>query len=142
MQDLIGYSVEEMKVGQSASFAKTVTEADVAMFAGVTGDLNPAHVNQVYAEQTNFKGRVAHGILTAGFISAVLGTKLPGPGSIYLSQTLRFLAPVRIGDTVVATVTVKEIFTKKRRVVLDTVCRIGETVVLEGEATVMAPSRR
>ena len=142
MEDLIGHSAEEMKVGQSASFAKTVTEADVAMFAGVTGDLNPAHVNQVYAEQTNFKGRVAHGMLTAGFISAVLGTKLPGPGSIYLSQTLRFLAPVRIGDTVVATVTVKEIFLKKRRVVLDTVCRIGETVVLEGEATVMAPSRR
>ncbi len=142
MQDLIGYSVEEMKVGQSASFAKTVTEADVALFAGVTGDLNPAHVNQAYAEQTDFKGRVAHGILTAGFISAVLGTKLPGPGSIYLSQTLRFLAPVRIGNTVVATVTVKEIFAKKRRVVLDTVCRIGETVVLEGEATVMAPSRR
>ena len=141
MDDLIGYTADELSVGQSASIAKTVTEADVILFAGVTGDMNPAHLNQDYAEQTMFKGRIAHGMMSAGFISAVLGMKLPGPGTIYLSQSLRFKAPVKIGATVTATVTVKEIVAEKRRVVLDTVCRIGETVVLEGEATVMAPSR-
>lgn len=140
MDDLKGYSAEELTIGQSASFAKTITEADVVMFGGVTGDLNPAHFNQTYAEQTMFKGRIAHGMLSAGFISAVLGTKLPGPGTIYLSQSLKFKAPVRFGDTVVATVTVKEIVPEKRRVVLETVCKVGDTVVLDGEAVVMAPS--
>lgn len=99
---------EELEVGQSARFSKTVTEADVTPFAGITGDLNPAHVDEVAARASRFQGRVAHGMLSAAFISTVLGTRLPGPGTIYMGQTLRFTAPVRIGDTVTAEVTVRE----------------------------------
>lgn len=136
-----GYFIEDMKPGLAASFGKTVTEADIAMFAGVSGDTNPVHLDQVFAEATPFKGRIAHGMLSAGFISAVLGTKLPGPGSIYMSQTLRFKAPVKIGDTVTATCTVTEVIPEKRRAVLSTICRVGDTVVIEGEALIMVPSR-
>lgn len=132
---------EELEVGQSASFRKTVTESDVTLFAGVTGDMNPAHLDQVWAEQSRFGGRIAHGMLSAGFISAVLGMKLPGPGTIYLEQTLRFTRPVRIGHTVTAAVTVVELIPAKRRVRLDTICtnQDGE-VVLKGEALVMVPA--
>ena len=136
-----GYFIEDLKLGLAASFGKTVTEADIAMFAGVSGDTNPVHLDQVFAEQTPFKGRIAHGMLSAGFISAVLGTKLPGPGAIYMSQTLRFKAPVKIGDTVTATCTVTEITPEKRRAILSTICKVGDTVVIEGEAMVMVPSR-
>lgn len=130
--------IDELEVGQSAEMAKTVTESDIALFAGVTGDFNPVHVDAVAAERTRFGGRIAHGILSAGFISAVIAMRLPGAGSIYLSQSLRFTKPVRIGDTVTARVEVLEVVATKRRVRLATTCRNqnGETVV-EGEAVVM-----
>jgi 3-hydroxybutyryl-CoA dehydratase len=129
---------EPLLVGQTASFRKTVTETDVVLFAGVTGDTNPAHLDQVWAEQSSFGGRIAHGMLSAGFISAVLGTRLPGPGTIYLEQSLRFTRPVRIGDTVTATAEIVEIIPAKRRVRLTTTCtnQNGE-VVVKGEAVVM-----
>ena len=136
-----GYFIEDLTPGLSASFGKTVTEADIAMFAGVSGDTNPVHLDQTFAEKTPFKARIAHGMLSAGFISTVIGTKLPGPGAIYMSQTLRFKAPVKIGDTVTATCTVTEIIPEKRRAVLSTICRVGDTVVIEGEALIMVPSR-
>lgn len=132
---------DELTVGDAAEMAKTVTETDIALFAGVTGDFNPVHIDAVAAEQSMFRGRIAHGMLSAGFISAVLGMRLPGPGSIYLSQTLRFTKPVRIGDTVTARVEVVELMAK-RRVRLATTCRNqhGETVV-DGEAVIMVEHR-
>jgi len=136
-----GYFIEDLKPGVSGSFAKTVTEADIDMFAKVSGDTNPVHLDQAFAETTPFKTRIAHGMLSAGFISAVLGTKMPGPGAIYMSQTLRFKAPVKIGDNVTATCTVTEVIPEKRRAVLSTICKVGDTVVIEGEAMVMVPSR-
>ena len=138
---LTGYFLEDIFVGQTAVYAKTVTETDVVMFADVSGDTNPVHLNDEYAATTQFKGRIAHGILTASFISTVLGTRLPGPGCIYMSQTLKFLAPVRVGDTVYAVATVRELFPGKKRVLLDTKCYVKETPVIEGEATVMVPAR-
>ncbi|HRJ60877.1 MAG TPA: MaoC family dehydratase [Azospirillaceae bacterium] len=139
--EFVGHYVEDLSVGMSASFAKTVSEADVVLFAGVSGDTNPVHINEEFAKNTMFKTRIAHGMLSAGFISAVLGTKLPGQGAIYMSQSLKFKAPVRIGDTVKATATVAEVIAEKKRVVMKTVCTVGETVVLEGEAMLMVPSR-
>ena len=141
MSDTHGYFFEDLKVGMTASFAKTVSEADIVLFAGVSGDTNPMHIDQEFAAKTQFKGRIAHGILSASFISTVIGTRLPGPGSIYLSQSLRFKAPVRIGDTVTARVEVAELFPEKKRATLKTVCTVGGTVVTEGEALIMAPSR-
>ncbi|HEY6898940.1 MAG TPA: MaoC family dehydratase [Rhodocyclaceae bacterium] len=137
-----GYDIEDMQPGLSASFAKTVTEADILLFSAVSGDINAVHLNEEFAKSTPFGGRIAHGMLTAGFISAVLGNKLPGPGTIYLGQTLKFKAPVRPGDTVTATVTVREVIAEKRRAILDTVCTVAGKVVLEGEATVMATSKQ
>ena len=136
----MSYSVEELSVGQTASFSKTVTESDIYLFAGVTGDINPAHVNEEYASKTFFKGRIAHGMLSAGFISAVLGMQLPGPGTIYLEQNLRFLAPVRPGDTVTATVEVVGLDQKKNTALLRTTCtnQNGQQVV-EGLAKVKPP---
>ena len=122
----------------SGSFAKTLTEADIILFSG---DTNPLHLNEEYAEKTMFKGRISHGMLSAGFISAVLGTKLPGPGAIDVSQSLRFNAPVRAGDTVTAAATVIEIVPRKRRAVLLTQCTVGGLVVIDGEAKVMVPGR-
>jgi len=135
-----GYFIEELSVGMSAEFAKTVTEADLLLFGAATGDTQPVHFNEEYAATTLFKGRIAHGMLSAGIISACAGMKLPGPGTIYVSQTLKFKAPVRIGDTVHARITVKEILLAKKRVVTDTVCTVGGRVVLEGEAVFMVPS--
>jgi 3-hydroxybutyryl-CoA dehydratase len=136
-------TLEEIAVGQTAEFAKTVTETDVVLFAGITGDFNPAHVNAVEAEAGMFGGRIAHGMLSAGFISTVLAMKLPGPGTIYLSQNLRFVRPVRIGDTVTARVEVAEVIAPKRRVRLATsvINQRGETVI-DGEAMVMLPEPR
>ena len=130
--------IDDIQVGQAAEMAKTVTETDIALFAGVTGDFNPVHIDAVEAGKSRFGERIAHGMLSAGFISAVLGTRLPGTGSIYLSQSLRFTKPVRIGDTVTTRVEVLEVIATKRRVRLATTCRNqnGETVV-EGEAVVM-----
>ncbi|CAN5861163.1 MaoC family dehydratase [soil metagenome] len=131
---------EELTVGQSAEFTKTVTETDVVLYAGITGDLNPAHIDAVSAEAGRFGGRIAHGMLSAGLISAVLGTRLPGPGTVYLSQSLRFLRPVRIGDTVTARVEIAELLAAKRRVRLATRCVNQEgKAVLDGEALVWVP---
>lgn len=129
-----------MKLGDSASTAKTISESDVYLFAGITGDHNPAHVNETAASQTPFGGRIAHGILSAGLISAVLAMKLPGPGTIYLGQELKFTKPVRFGDTVTATCTVSELIPEKNIAKLDTTCtnQRGE-VVIKGTATVMPP---
>lgn len=129
-----GKTIDQLKVGDTAEFAKTVTESDIYLFAGITGDLNPAHINEEYAKNTFFKGRIAHGMISAGFISAVLGTLLPGPGTIYLRQELNFLAPVRIGDTITACAEVVEKLTEKNHVRLRTSCMNQDgTRVLDGE---------
>ena len=135
------YYIDDLKPGMSESFTKTITERDIQLFGEVSGDVNPVHFDEEYAKTTMFKGRIAHGMLSAGFISTVLGTKLPGPGAIYLSQSLKFKAPVRAGDTVRARATVTAIVPEKRRVTLATTCHVGDTVVIEGEAVVMVPSR-
>ncbi len=133
--------LEDMTVGQSASLGKTITEADILMFAAVSMDTNPVHLNAEAAAQTMFKERIAHGMLSAGLISAVLGTTLPGPGTIYLSQTLRFTRPVKIGDTVTATVEITGLNTEKKQATLKTVCTVNGKTVIEGEALVITPSR-
>ncbi len=135
------YCIEDLSVGMSASYAKTVTDEDIVRFADISGDINPVHLDQAYAEKTMFKGRIAHGMLSAAFISTVFGTRLPGAGCIYLSQSLKFKAPVKIGETVEATVTVTAIDAEKRRVTFQTVCRVGDKVVVDGEAQLMVPSR-
>jgi 3-hydroxybutyryl-CoA dehydratase len=135
------YYIDELKPGMSESFAKTVSERDIALFGEVSGDVNPVHFDENFARGTIFKGRIAHGVLSASYISTVLGMKMPGPGTIFMSLTTRFKAPVRIGDTVVATCTVREVNAEKRRVVFDCVCKVGDTTVVDGEAMVMAPSR-
>ncbi len=136
-----GYFIEDLEIGMSAVFGKTITDADILMFAGVSGDTNPVHLNEEFAGETPFKGRIAHGLLTASLISTAIGTKLPGPGCIYLSQSMRFRAPVRAGDTVTAKVTITELDPERRRVRLETVCLVGGESVLEGEALVMVPRR-
>lgn len=136
-----GLFFEDLKVGQKASFGKTITEADIVLFAAVTGDTNPMHLNAEYAKTSIFKERIAHGMLAAGLITKVLGTQLPGPGTIYMSQTLKFRAPVRIGDTVTATVEVLALHPEKHRATLRTVCTVKGEPVLEGEAFVSVPSR-
>ncbi len=135
MNSVGGYNIEDLQPGMTASVAKTVTEADIVLFAGVSTDVNPAHLNEEFAKGTQFGGRIAHGMLSASFISAVLANKLPGPGTIYMAQTLKFKAPVRIGDTVTATVTVNEVVVEKRRCVLESVCTVNGKVVIEGEST-------
>jgi len=142
MNALNGYDIEDLQPGMSASMAKTVTEADIVLFAGISTDTNAVHLNEEFAKTTMFGGRIAHGMLSVGFISAVLGTRLPGPGSVYMGQTLKFKAPVRPGDTVTATVTVKEVVVEKKRVILDTVCTVNGKPVIEGEATIMCTSRQ
>ncbi|MDK2125855.1 MaoC family dehydratase [Parachitinimonas caeni] len=132
---------EDIVIGQTAEYARTVTEADVVLFAGVTGDTNPMHLNQEFAETTRFKGRIAHGALTVSFVSTVLGTQLPGPGTIFLALNARFKAPVHIGDTVTARVTVTAIDPERKRVSLATQCLVKGLPVLEGDALVMAPCR-
>ncbi len=141
MDKLHGYYFEDLEVGMHDVFAKTVTDADILAFAGVSGDTNPVHLNDEFASSTMFKGRIAHGMLSASFISTVIGTKLPGPGCIYVNQSLRFKAPVKTGDTVQAHVTITELVDKKKFVVLKTECTVGGEAVLIGEATVMVSSR-
>jgi 3-hydroxybutyryl-CoA dehydratase len=141
MQELHGYYIEDLKEGMTAVFGKTITDADISNFAGVSGDTNPVHLNDDFAKNTIFKSRIAHGMLGASFISTVFGTKLPGPGCIYVSQNLRFKAPVRVGDTVIARVTVKNILPQKKFVEFETVCTVAGKPVIEGEATIMVPSR-
>ncbi|MFW2490306.1 MaoC family dehydratase [Clostridium chromiireducens] len=135
-----GLTIKELNIGDKASFQKTITETDVYLYAGITGDLNPAHINQVEAEATMFQGRIAHGMLTAGLVSAVLGMQLPGPGSIYLGQELKFLAPVKMGDTIKAEVEIIEKIEEKNRIKLNTICTNQNGVeVLKGIATIMPP---
>jgi 3-hydroxybutyryl-CoA dehydratase len=137
---MIGKTIEELGVGDRAEFAKTVSESDVYLYAGLTGDFNPAHINEPFAKKTFFKTRIAHGMLPAGFISTVLGTLLPGPGTIYMGQTLKFRAPVQMGDTITASAEVIEINAEKNRATLKTVCRNQNgVVVLDGEAVVSPP---
>jgi 3-hydroxybutyryl-CoA dehydratase len=137
---MLGKTFDQLDIGDSDQFSKTVTDADIYLFAGVTGDLNPAHIDEAYAQGTFFKTRIAHGMLSAGFISAVIGTRLPGPGTVYMQQSLKFLAPVRIGDTVTATVEVIEKIEEKKRVRLKTSCANQDGVaILDGEALVSPP---
>lgn len=136
-----GYYFEDLEPGMTASWGRTVTEADIAAFAGVSGDFNPVHVNQEFAANTMFKGRIAHGMLTGAFISTVVGTKLPGEGCIYVSQNLRFRAPVRIGDTVTVHVEVTELEPKRRFVTLATTASVDGKPVVTGEAVMMVPAR-
>jgi 3-hydroxybutyryl-CoA dehydratase len=140
-QEIASFYVEDLSVGQAASYTRTVTEQDVQQFGDVSGDHNPLHFDETYAKGTIFRGRIAHGILSLSYLSTVLGMRLPGAGSIFLGATVRFKAPVRIGDTVTATCTVKEIIVPKGRVTFDCVCKVGDTVVVEGEAQVKVPSR-
>jgi 3-hydroxybutyryl-CoA dehydratase len=132
--------IEDMEIGMVRSLTKTVTDRDIALFAEVSTDHNPVHLDEAYARETRFEGRIAHGMMTAALISAVIGEQLPGHGTVYLGQTLRFMAPVRPGDTVHAEVRVTAIDYAKRRVTLETHCAVGNTVVLKGEALVLAPS--
>jgi len=141
MNELDGYDIEDLTVGQSATFAKTITEADIVLFAGASGDHNAVHLNEEFAQTTQFKGRIAHGMLTASVISAAIAGRMPGPGTIYLGQNLRFKAPVRPGETVHATVTVRELMPEKGRASLTTVCTVNGKVVIEGDALVMPTSR-
>lgn len=135
-----GLKINELTIGQKSSFTKSISETDVYLFAGISGDFNPAHVNEEYAKDTFFKRRIAHGILSGALISAVIGVKLPGPGTIYLTQNLSFLAPVYIGDTITSTVEVIEINEEKNKVVLSTFCTNQDgTTVTKGEAIVLPP---
>jgi 3-hydroxybutyryl-CoA dehydratase len=141
MNELNGYDIEDLSPGMSATFSKTITEADIVLFAGVSGDNNAIHINEEFAASTSFGGRIAHGFLTASVISAAIAGRLPGPGAIYLEQKMRFCAPVRPGETVHATVTVQEVINDRCRLVLETVCCVRGTVVVTGEATVKVGSR-
>ncbi len=139
--ELDGYAFEELRVGMSALYSKTVTESDINLFCAISGDTNPLHLDHEYAKSTMFGGPIAPGMLSACFISTVIGTKLPGPGCVYVSQNCRFKAPVRAGDTVRARATITDILPERRRVMLKTVCTVGETVVVDGDAEVLVPSR-
>ena len=138
----MSYTFEQLTIGQEAKNARTVTETDVVLYGGISGDLNPAHFNEVESSKGMFKGRIVHGMLTAGYISAALGMQLPGPGTIYLKQSLKFTAPVRFGDTITTTVTVTELDEKRKRATLKTVCsNQNGDLVLKGEAVVIPPAK-
>ena len=136
-----GIAFEDLVIGQSARIAKTITDADILLFAAVSLDTNPVHLDAEAAAASAFKERIAHGMLSAGLISAVLGTRLPGPGTVYLSQSLRFRAPVRIGDTVTAVAEVTGLDPARKRATLKTTCTVNGKPVIEGEATVLPPAR-
>ena len=137
-----GHVFEDLQVGMEASLARTVTEQDIAAFAEITGDRNPVHLDAEYAAKSMFKERIAHGMLSAGYISAVFGMQLPGPGAIYISQTLNFRAPVKIGDTVITKVKLVELISAKRRARFECACLVNDKPVLEGEAILMVPGRK
>lgn len=138
---LKGYFFEEIQIGMEASSSHVVTDEDIRAFAAVSGDCNPIHLDENYASKTRFQKRIAHGILGASYISAILGTKLPGPGCIYMSQTLNFRAPVYIGNTVVTKVRVTETVPEKKRVIFSCECSVDGKPVLEGQAVLLVPSR-
>ncbi len=141
MDEFHGYYFEDLSEGMTDVFGKTITDADICIFAGVSGDTNPVHLNDDFAKPSMFKSRIAHGMLGAALISAVFGTKLPGPGCIYVSQTLKFKAPVRVGDTMIARVTVRKLIPNKKFVEFDTVVTVAGKAVIEGEAIIMVPSK-
>ena len=141
MTEVNQYFLEDLEVGMTADYERVVTEDMITSFADVSGDNNPLHLDEDYAQGTMFKGRIAHGILGASFISKIFGTVMPGKGSVYISQTLRFIAPVRIGDTVTTTVEVMDINAEKKRVSFHSKCRVGRTVVIDGDALILVPSR-
>ena len=140
--ELDGLTIEELSVGMTDIYSKTITESDINLFCAISGDTNPLHLDHEYAATTMFGGPIAHGMLAASMISTVIGTKLPGPGCVYISQNCRFTAPVRAGDTVRARVTITEVNRERRRIKLLTVCTVGKKVVIEGEAEVLVPPRR
>ena len=135
------HGFDDLHIGQTATLAKTITEADILMYSAVSLDTNPIHLDDEAARRSRFGGRIAHGMLSAGLISALLGTQLPGPGTIYLSQSLSFHAPVRIGDTVKAMVEITDLNPARKRVTLHTRCMVKESVVIDGEACVLVPAR-
>ena len=136
-----GYFFEDLQVGMSATITRVVTTEDIEAFSSITGDRNPIHLDEEWASKTRFGGRIAHGMLTGGLVSAVIGTRLPGPGNIYIKQTLEFRGPVRPGDTVTAEVRISHLEPAKNRVFLDTTCRCGDIEVLRGEAVLRVQSR-
>jgi 3-hydroxybutyryl-CoA dehydratase len=136
-----GYFFEDLHVGMEASIAHIVSREAIQAFADLSGDNNPIHLDEDYAKETPFRRPVAHGILSASYISAIFGTKLPGPGSIYISQTLNFRAPVHIGDHVIATVRLSDLIEHRKRAIFTCACSVGDKIVLEGEAVLMVPSR-
>ena len=138
---MTSHAFEDLQLGQRATLSATVTAADIDAFARISGDTNPVHLDQEFAERTPFKGRIAHGMLTASYVSAIFGTRLPGPGAIYISQTLNFRGPVRIGDVVETMVTVVELYPLKKRARFDCKCVVNGKAVLEGEAMLMVPGR-
>ncbi|MDW5417626.1 MaoC family dehydratase [Iodobacter sp. CM08] len=137
----MNYFMEDLALGLSAEYRKTITETDVILFAGISGDNNPMHIDEEYAAKTRFEGRIAHGMLSASLISTVIGTRLPGAGAIYMGQNLKFLKPVKIGDTVTALVTVLELLQEKQRVRLLTECWVRGEKVIDGDALVWVPRR-
>ncbi len=130
---------EDICIGMSASYSQTITDADIKSFAGISGDRNPVHMDDTYAENSRFKKRIAHGLMSSSYFSALFGTQLPGPGCVYVAQSLNFLRPVYLGDTVTASVTVKSLNTEKRRIFFDTVCKVKNKVVISGEAELYLP---
>ena len=141
-EKLRGLCIEEIEIGQEAIISKTITESDIILFSAVTGDNNPVHTSEEFAKETVFKKRVGHGFLTASLISTVIGTKLPGPGSIYLNQSLSFLAPVFIGETITIRVSVLSKDVKKKRVILNTSCEKDGKTILKGEAEILVMSKK
>ncbi len=139
--ELHGFHFEDLTVGMTAVYSRTITEADIANFAAVSGDINPVHLSDQFGKGGMFEGRIAHGMLSASFISAVIANRLPGPGAIYMSQSLKFMAPVRAGDTVNTRLTIRELNDEKHRAVIDTICMVGDEPVIQGEAMVKVPSR-
>ena len=131
--------IENIKVGMSESYSQTITDADVKVFAGISGDRNPVHMSDEYAENSRYKKRIAHGMISSSFFSALFGTKLPGPGCVYVNQSLSFKRPVYIGDTVIAIVTVTEIDEKKNRIFFNTICKVKNKIVIDGKAELYLP---
>lgn len=130
---------EDISIGMSASYSQIITDADIKSFAGISGDKNPVHMDDMYAENSRFKKRIAHGLMSASYFSALFGTQLPGSGCVYVSQSLNFLRPVYLGDTVTAIVTVKALDEKKRRIFFDTTCKARDKIVINGEAEIYLP---
>ena len=141
IDELNGFYFEDLTIGLQGVFSRTVTEADIVQFAGVSGDNSPVHLNEEYAQKTRFKTRIAHGALCGAYISACMATRMPGPGCIYVSQTLKFLAPVHIHDTVVVRVSITALDEKRKLAILNTRCFVGTHVVVDGEAVLLMPTR-